>query len=49
MPFVKVENVLVEPGEAQGSVVVRIFYAVPSLALRENLDLSFSDDGSLIS
>lgn len=49
MPFVKLENVLIETGESQGSIVVRIFYSVPSLALRENLNLSFSDDGSIIS
>tara|TARA_Y100001938_G_scaffold150551_1_gene242016 strand:- start:5582 stop:5983 length:402 start_codon:yes stop_codon:yes gene_type:complete len=49
MPFVRVENVLVEPGEVPGSLMVGIFYSVPSLALREKLSLSFSDDGALIS
>jgi len=49
MPFVKLTNVSVEPGEAQGSLVVGIFYSVPTLAIEEYLDISFTDDGKIIS
>jgi len=49
MPFVKLDNVLVEPGEIEQSLVVRIFYSVPSLAIAEYINLSFNDRGQLIS
>ena len=49
MPFVRLDNVSVEAGEEQASLSVKIFYGVPSLAIDEYLNLSFSDDGRLIS
>ena len=49
MPFVDVKNVLTQVGEDEQSIVVRIFYAVPSLAIDEYLNLSFAADGSIIS
>ncbi len=49
MPFVNLQNVLVEPGEEGDSLVVRIFYSVPSLAIQEYINLSFAEDGTLIS
>ena len=47
MPFVNLQNVIVEPGEIQDSMVVRIFYSVPSLAINEYINLSFNSDGTL--
>ena len=49
MPFVILRNVLVQPGTEEGSLTVRIFYAVPSLAIDEYINLSFNSDGSVIS
>tara|TARA_Y100001938_G_C8093146_1_gene436344 strand:- start:2420 stop:2821 length:402 start_codon:yes stop_codon:yes gene_type:complete len=49
MPFVRLDNVLVEAGEEEASLVVRIFYGVPTLAIDEYINLSFSSDGRLIS
>jgi phage baseplate assembly protein W len=49
MPFVRLDNVLVEAGEEQATLKVRIFYGVPTLAIDEYINLSFSDDGRLIS
>jgi phage baseplate assembly protein W len=49
LPFVDMQNVLVEPGEIQSSLAVRIFYSVPSLAIQENMNLTFTEDGKLIS
>tara|TARA_R100000808_G_C2152081_1_gene161368 strand:+ start:2267 stop:2674 length:408 start_codon:yes stop_codon:yes gene_type:complete len=49
LPFVNIDNVLVEQTEEDHTLVVRIFYSVPSLAIQEYVDLSFSDDGTLIS
>ena len=47
MPFVDLQNVLVEPGEEQNSLTVRIFYSVPSLAIDEYINLSFNSDGTI--
>lgn len=47
MPFIDLQNVIVEPGEAQDSLTVRIFYSVPSLAINEYINLSFNSDGTL--
>ena len=47
MPFVNLQNVLVEPGEEQNSLTVRIFYSVPSLAIDEYINLSFNSDGTV--
>jgi|TARA_X000001036_G_C20064445_1_gene556410 phage baseplate assembly protein W len=47
MPFVSLQNVLVEPGEEQNSLTVRIFYSVPSLAIDEYINLSFNSDGTV--
>lgn len=47
MPFVNLQNVLVEPGEEQNSLTVRIFYSVPSLAIDEYINLSFNSDGTI--
>ena len=47
MPFIDLQNVIVEPGEAQDSLTVRIFYSVPSLAINEFINLSFNSDGTL--
>lgn len=49
MPFVKLDNVLVEPGEIEQSLSVKIFYSVPTLAIQEFVNLSFNDRGQLIS
>ena len=49
MPFVKLNNVLVEEGEEEASLRVRIFYSVPTLAIDEFVNLSFGADGRLIS
>ena len=49
MPFVNLQNVLVEPGQEQNSLTVRIFYSVPSLAIDEYINLSFNSDGAIIS
>jgi len=49
MPFVRLNNVLVEEGEAEASLRVRIFYSVPTLAIDEYINLSFAADGRLIS
>ena len=49
MPFVRLNNVLVEEGEEEGSLRVRIFYSVPTLAIDEFINLSFAADGRLIS
>ena len=49
LPFVKLDNVLVEPGEEEGSLTVRIFYSVPSLSIEEYINMSFNDDGTIIS
>jgi phage baseplate assembly protein W len=47
MPFVNLQNVIVEPGEIQDSMTVRIFYSVPSLAINEYINLTFNSDGTL--
>jgi phage baseplate assembly protein W len=47
MPFVNLQNVLVEPGEEQNSLTVRIFYSVPSLAIDEYINLTFNSDGTV--
>lgn len=47
MPFVDLQNVLVEPGEEQNSLTVRIFYSVPSLAIDEYINLTFNSDGTV--
>ncbi len=49
MPFVRLNNVLVEEGEEEASLRVRIFYSVPTLAIDEYINLSFAADGRLIS
>jgi len=49
MPFIKLDNVLVEPGEDEHSLMVRIFYSVPTLSIEEYINLSFTDDGTIIS
>lgn len=49
MPFVRLNNVLVEEGEEEASLRVRIFYSVPTLAIDEYINLSFASDGRLIS
>jgi phage baseplate assembly protein W len=49
MPFVRLNNVLVEEGEEEASLRVRIFYSVPTLAIDEFINLSFATDGRLIS
>jgi len=49
LPFIRLDNVLVEPGEDEGSLTVRIFYSVPSMAISEYINLSFNDDGTIIS
>ena len=49
MPFVRLNNVLVEEGEEEASLRVRIFYSVPTLAIDEFINLSFAADGRLIS
>jgi len=49
MPFVRLDNVLVEAGEEEATLTVRIFYGVPTLAIDEYINLSFSDDGRIIS
>ena len=49
MPFVNLNNVLVEEGEEEATLRVRIFYSVPTLAIDEYVNLSFAADGRLIS
>ncbi len=49
MPFVELQNVLVELGDEQSSLTVRIFYSVPSLAIDNYINLSFKSDGTLVS
>lgn len=49
MPFVNLNNVLVEEGEEEATLRVRIFYSVPTLAIDEYINLSFAADGRLIS
>ena len=49
MPFVRLNTVLVEEGEEEASLRVRIFYSVPTLAIDEYINLSFAADGRLIS
>ena len=49
MPFVDVRDVVTELGEEEQSIIVRVFYAVPSLAIDEYINLSFAADGSIIS
>ena len=49
MPFVKISNVMVEAGSDEQTLIVRIFYSVPSMAIEEYNNLSFDSDGSIIS
>jgi len=49
MPFVKLNNLLVEEGEEEATLRVRIFYSVPTLAISEYINLSFGANGRLIS
>jgi len=49
MPFIKLNNILVEPGEDSNSLTVRMFYTVPSLAIDEFINLSFDANGYMIS
>jgi len=45
MPFISIRNVLVEPSAEEATLIVRIFYSVPTLAIEEYINLSFDANG----
>ena len=49
MPFVEIREVVVESSADAGALVVRVFYAVPSVAIEEYINLSFDSEGNLLS
>ena len=49
MPFVTIIEVLVEAEVDSNALVVKIFYAVPSIAIEEYINLSFDSNGNVVS